>query len=186
MSRIGIKPVPIPSQTEILLEGRSVTVKGPKGSLLLSLHPSVIVEKKEQDGGSFLIVSVLHPDEKRERALWGTTRALLNNMVQGVTTGFSKSLEVVGVGYRAQVQGSSLRLEIGFSHPIDFPLPEGIVASVEKNVVTLSGADAQVVGEVASRIRRLRKPEPYKGTGIKYVGEAIRRKAGKAGKAGAS
>ncbi len=185
MSRIGNKPIALPEKVEVTLDDREVRVKGPKGSLSMTLAPHVAVELVEEDGKRLIRCWVEEPDTKTQRSLWGTTRALIQNMVRGVAEGFQKSLEVVGVGYRANVQGSKIVFDVGYSHAVDFPLPEGVTASMEKNTLTLSGADKQLVGETAARIRRIRKPEPYKGTGIKYTDEVIRRKAGKAGKAGA-
>lgn len=182
MSRIGLKPIAVPGNVEVRIEGRRVTVKGPKGGLSLVL-PSVVSVRQE---GGELRVAVGSPEEKKERALWGTFRAHLQNMVKGVTEGFARSLEINGVGYRANVSGKKIVLEVGFSHPVDFSLPEGVTAVVEKNIITFSGADKQLVGETAARLRRIRPPEPYKGTGIKYTDEVIRRKAGKAGKTGAA
>jgi large subunit ribosomal protein L6 len=182
MSRIGLKPINIPSGVEIKVDGQSVSVKGGKGTLSLLLPAAVILSRE----GETINLSVAHPTFKSERALWGTFRALLQNMIKGVTVGFTRSLEVNGVGYRANVSGKKLVLEVGYSHEIDFPLPEGVTATVDKNIVSLSGADKQLVGETAARLRRVRPPEPYKGTGIKFVEEIVRRKAGKAGKAGAA
>lgn len=186
MSRIGIKPIQIPEKVEVTLSEGTVRVKGPKGELAQALEPVVSVKKETADGVETLVVSVSNPDEKHERAMWGTTRALIASMVKGVTEGFSKQLEVIGVGYRVNAQGKKLVLEVGFSHPVEFAIPEGITASIEKNTITLSGVDKQLVGEIAARIRRIRVPEPYKGKGIKYSDEVVRRKAGKAAKASAS
>lgn len=183
MSRVGIKPIQIPDKVEVMIGEGSVRVKGPKGELTQAIEPVVSVKKEPFDGTESVVVSVAHPDEKHERAMWGTTRALIAGMIKGVTEGFSKQLEVVGVGYRVNVQGKKLVLEVGFSHPVDFELPEGIAAAVDKNIVTLSGISKQIVGETAARIRRIRLPEPYKGKGIKFIDEVVRRKAGKAAKA---
>jgi large subunit ribosomal protein L6 len=182
MSRIGLKPVKIPSGVEVTSSGQTVTVKGPKGGLSIVLPSAVAMDHQ----GEEIRLTVSHPEIKKERALWGTFRAHLQNMVRGVTSGFSRSLEINGIGYRVSVVGKKLVLEIGFSHEVNFPLPEGVTAVVDKNTVTLSGADKQLVGETAARLRRLRPPEPYKGSGIKYTDEIVRRKAGKAGKAGAA
>lgn len=182
MSRVGLKPIIIPVGVEFNLKGKEVTIKGPKGSLSLVLPNCIELTQEDKE----IKLSVKHPGEKLQRSLWGTFRALLQNLIKGVTEGFSKSLEVNGIGYRANVTGKKIILEVGFSHPVDFPLPEGISALVEKNIVTISGIDKQLVGEVAACFRRIRPPEPYKGTGIKYTTETIRRKAGKAGKAGAA
>ncbi|HBO99951.1 MAG: 50S ribosomal protein L6 [Candidatus Uhrbacteria bacterium GW2011_GWF2_41_16] len=182
MSRVGAKPIVIPAKAEVVLEKNIVSVKGPNGSLIVQIHPFVTVSRVSEDGRDLLLLSVVHSDQKEERALWGTMRALINNALKGVTEGFSKALEVVGVGYRANIQGMKIIFDVGYSHPVEFLLPSGVTAMVEKNVVTLRGFDRQLVGETAARIRRIRKPEPYKGTGIKYVDEVIRRKAGKTGK----
>lgn len=182
MSRIGLKPIKLPVGVEVLVNGRNLAVKGPKGSLSLLLPECIRLVRE----GEEVKLSVDHPENKNEKALWGTFRALLQNAVKGATDGFSRALEINGVGYRANLSGKKLVLELGFSHSIDFVLPEGVTAVVEKNIVTLSSIDKQLVGETAARLRRLRPPEPYKGTGIKFVEETIRRKAGKTGKAGAA
>lgn len=179
MSRIGKKPIIIPKGVTITIKGDMLSVKGPKGEEELKLHSAVSV--KEADGA--LNISVANPDEKSERALWGLYRALIANMVRGVVTPFQKKLEMVGVGYKAALQGKKLTLEVGFSHPVIVELPEAVTGTVEKNVITLTGLNRQVVGQIAAKIREFRKPEPYKGKGIKYAGEVIRRKAGKAAKA---
>ena len=179
MSRVGKKPVRIPSGVEVRIEGDRVKVKGPKGSLEVAIHPHVTVSI---DNGE-VRVTVKDENDVSDRALWGLFVRLIENMVKGVTEGFEKKLEINGVGYKVSVQGKVLKLEVGFSHEVDFPVPEGLEISVEKNVITVSGIDKQLVGETAARIRRVRKPEPYKGKGIKYADEVIRRKAGKASKA---
>lgn len=181
MSRIGKQPIEIPSGVSLEINDARVRVKGPKGSLEAQVHPSVRVSQSENTAS----VTVLDPTDKDHRALWGLWQRLLQNMVQGVSKGFEKKLELQGVGYRVALNGNKLTLNLGYSHPIDFPLPSGIEGSVEKNTITLKGVDKQLIGETAARIRSLRKPEPYKGKGIRYVGEVIRMKAGKAGKAGA-
>jgi large subunit ribosomal protein L6 len=177
MSRIGKKPITIPPGVTVDIQGRDVKVTGPKGTLAWTLVPGV---KVEITGGE---LSVLAEDQLRKaRSFQGLSRSLINNMVIGVSEGISKVLEISGLGYRAELDGNALVLNVGFSHPIRFALPEGIKASVEKNtIVTISGIDKQKVGQVAADIRELRKPEPYKGKGIRYAGEKIRRKAGKAG-----
>ena len=175
MSRLGKLPIKIPSGTQIKFENGLLTVKGAKGELKREIHKLVKIEIKEDE----IIVSVKNQEEKLERSLWGLFRTLISNMVIGVNEGFSKKLEVNGVGYRAAVSGNKLNLNLGFSHPVEFPLPDGISATVEGNVVTISGIDKQMVGEVSAQIRRIRKPEPYKGKGIKYSDEIIRRKEGK-------
>ena len=177
MSRIGKKPIPIPGRVKVELAGGSLSVEGPKGTLALRLHPSMLVKEENKQ------LYCLRPSNtKLHRSLHGLTRTLVANMLEGVTKGFEKKLEMIGVGYRASVQGSSLTLMIGYSHPIVFPIPEGIKVGVEnQNLLTISGADKQQVGQVAAKIRGLRLPEPYKGKGIKYATERIRRKAGKTG-----
>ena len=175
MSRIGKRPISIPKGVEIKITENKIIVKGPNGQLeqLLPLPVKVVEENNE------LKVSVENPLEKKQRSLWGTFQRLISNMVQGVTKKFEKSLELVGVGFRASVSDNKLILNIGFSHPQEFLIPDGIEAKVEKNIIHLNGIDKQLVGETAARIRRLRKPEPYKGKGIRYLGEQIRRKVGK-------
>ena len=176
MSRIGKQPIIIPSGVEVNITNDLVTVKGSKGELVQPIHPSVKVEQVD----SQLEVSVKNGDEKFQRSLWGLFRRLIANMVQGVSQGFSKKLEVNGVGYKAEVKGKTLVLQLGFSHPVNYPFPEGIDIAVEKNIITISGSDKQKVGQTAAEIRSFKKPEPYKGKGIKYIDETIRRKAGKA------
>lgn len=175
MSRIGKQPITIPAGVTFELQGTVVRVKGPKGELTLELHPSVTVTVAENEA----TVSVQNPEVKADRSLWGTFSALLQNMVDGVTEGFEKKLEISGVGYGWQVSGKKLTVKAGYSHLVEVELPEGITAAVEDNVLTLSGADKQLVGETTAGIRKIRLTEPYKGTGIKYVGEHIRRKSGK-------
>ena len=179
MSRIGKKPIVIPSGVTVDLKDQTLKVKGPKGELVLEIHPKVTVEHKDSE----MIVSVKHPDVKSERALWGLFRALINNMVQGVTSGFTKILEINGVGYKAALTGKKLVLNLGYSHPIEMEVPAGLEAKVEKNTITITGSDRQSVGQFAAVIRSQREPEPYKGKGIKYQNEVIRRKAGKVVKA---
>ncbi|MBI4342861.1 MAG: 50S ribosomal protein L6 [Candidatus Omnitrophica bacterium] len=176
MSRIGRAPVAIPSGVHIKQEGQRVFVEGPKGKLSLTLVPSISVTI---DGQTLKVGR--SGDEKSVRALHGLSRALLANMVLGVTNGFSKELEIAGVGYRAQLQGKQLLLTVGFSHPVVMPIPEGLTVDVPKpTVVIIKGFDKQLVGQFAANVRRVAPPEPYKGKGIKYAGEVIRRKAGKA------
>ncbi|MCA1742872.1 MAG: 50S ribosomal protein L6 [Desulfonatronovibrio sp.] len=177
MSRIGKEPIKIPTGVEIKLDKKVVNVKGPKGSLQVEVHPKVKIEINPD------IIQMDRADNSREaREQWGLRRTLLYNAVVGVSKGFEKSLEVIGVGYKVDVQGKSLVLNVGYSHPVKFELPQGIEAKVEKNKLTLSGIDKQAVGEFAAVVRRVRPPEPYKGKGIKYEHEQIRRKAGKSGK----
>lgn len=179
MSRIGKKPIAIPDKVEVKLEGPGIMVKGPKGELRERIHPLVKVELQDKE----LLVSVKNPENAEERALWGLFRSLLANMVLGVTEGFEKKLEINGIGFKAAVKGKDLVLNVGFSHPVEFAIPEGITIKAEANTITVSGVDKQLVGETAARIRAIKKPEPYKGKGIKYADEQIRRKAGKAAKA---
>jgi len=174
MSRVGNKIIPIPKGVELKLDGRTVSAKGPKGELSCGLLDGIELDIEEGQA-SVRQTSV----EKNARAMHGLNRALINNLVEGVFAGFSKSLEIHGTGYRAQVQGSKLVLNLGFSNPIDYQLPEGIQAVVEGNKITVSGIDKAVVGQVAAEIRKFRPPEPYKGKGVRYVGEYVRRKAGK-------
>ena len=178
MSRIGKQPVTIPAGVDVTIDGQIVTVKGPKGTLTYEVPAPLTVA---QEDGS---VVVSRPDEEREsRSLHGLARTLIFNNVTGVTEGFSKKLEIVGTGYRVAAKGSGLELSLGYSHSISFDPPEGITFQLEgNNKITVSGTDKQQVGEVAAKIRKLRKPEPYKGKGVRYAGEQVRRKAGKAGK----
>lgn len=178
MSRVGKKQIDIPSGVQVKIDGCDISAKGPKGELKLVIHPKVLIEQNE----NIITVSVKNTEDKMERSLWGTTRKLVSNIVEGVSSGFEKKLEVNGVGYKVAVSGNKIVLNVGFSHPVDFILPDGVSAAVEKNIIILSGADKQLVGEIAAQIRKIRKPEPYKGKGIKYVDEQIVRKAGKAAK----
>jgi large subunit ribosomal protein L6 len=182
MSRIGRKPIQIPQGVDVTIGETSVTVKGPKGTLSVALHPHV---KAVLSPERVLTVEILNKEDIDDCALWGLFRKLISNAVDGVQKPFEVKLEFIGVGYRVSVAGNKVNMEVGFSHPIEYLLPEGITASVEKNMLTIVGIDKQAVGETAARIRRIRPPEPYKGKGIKYSDETIRRKAGKAAKAGA-
>jgi large subunit ribosomal protein L6 len=184
MSRVGKKPIIIPNGVEVILDGNTVTVKGPKGTLTRTIHPLVQIHMNDGEAGKEVHIQVTNETEKNERAQWGTARSLIANMVEGVIEGFTKQLEVNGVGYRVKLSGKTVVLGVGYSHEVPFALPEGVEAQVEDNVITLTGANKQMVGEVAANIRKIRKPEPYKGKGIKYMDEVIRRKAGKAQKAG--
>jgi large subunit ribosomal protein L6 len=177
MSRIGKKPVTIPKGVTVTVDGLTVRVKGPRGELSRVVHPTM---KVAVDNGA---VSVARPsDEPEHKALHGLTRTLLANMVEGVTTGFRKQLEIVGVGYKAEGRPYGLQLALGFSHPVDYRAPAGIKLSApQPTSIVIEGANKEVVGQVAAELRSLRPPEPYKGKGIKYVGEQVRRKAGKAG-----
>lgn len=185
MSRIGKNPVVIPSNVDVSMNGLVVSVKGPNGTLQMQMHPQARVEMRDGASGKELVVTMAHLDSKENRSLWGTMRTLLQNMVVGVTEGYKKQLEVNGVGYKVALQGNGLKLDVGFSHPVEYRLPEGVKGEVEKNLITLSGASKALVGQTAAEIRKIRKPEPYKGKGIKYVDEVIRRKAGKAAKTSA-
>ena len=178
MSRIGRMPVPIPSGVDVTIDGREVTVTGPKGKL--SLEVAEPIEVSQNDG----VITVTRPnDEGNVRALHGLSRSLVANMVTGVTEGYRKTLEIVGVGYRVQARGDNLEFSLGFSHPVTVSPPEGITLRVETPTrLVVEGIDKQQVGEVAANIRKLRKPDPYKGKGLRYSGEHIRRKVGKAGK----
>ena len=175
MSRIGKKPITVPEKTEVKVEDNKVIVKGPKGQLEQLLPEKVIVEVN----GSEVLVKVENESIKEQKALWGLFRSLVNNMIEGVVNGFSKQLEINGIGFKAVVSGKNLLLNVGFSHQVEYPIQEGIDIAVEKNLITVSGVDKQQVGQVAAEIRAIKKPEPYKGKGIKYIDEVIRRKAGK-------
>jgi large subunit ribosomal protein L6 len=177
MSRIGKRPITVPSGVDVTIDGNTVRVKGPRGELQRTLHREMIIEREDGE------LRVKRPtDEPQHRALHGLSRTLVANMIEGVTTGFKKTLEIVGVGYRAETKPFGLTLQLGYSHPIDYRAPEGItLRAVSPTVVEVEGANKEVVGQVAAEIRSLRPPEPYKGKGVKYQGEVIRRKAGKAG-----
>ena len=175
MSRIGKKPIPVPNGVTATVDGQSVTVKGPKGQLSWTVAEEIVVA--QEDGALTLSP---REDTQRARAMWGLSRSLLGNMVEGVTKGFEKNLELVGVGYRAAMKGKSLSLQLGYSHDVDLAAPEGITFAVGKPTeVKISGIDKQAVGEMAARIRKIRPPEPYKGKGVRYAGEKVRRKEGK-------
>ena len=182
MSRIGKSPITVPSGVDVAINGATITVKGPKGTLSRTLEGGISVRKDE----SSLLVE--RPNDEREsRSLHGLSRALVQNMVVGVTEGYAKELEIVGVGYRAEAKGpSALRLNLGFSHPVDFPGPDGITFEVPQQTrIIIKGIDKELVGQVAANIRSIRKPEPYKGKGIRYEDEQVRKKAGKAAKGSA-
>lgn len=175
MSRIGRMPIQLPKEVKISWDPSKIEVAGPKGTLACPLPPGIALSL---DGGKVLIQK--EREERRLRALHGLTRSLIANMVTGVTKGFEKKLEIVGVGFRADVQGNLLKLSLGFSHPVLFPLPEGIRVDVEKQtLITVKGIDKQLVGTVAAKLRSIKPPEPYKGKGIRYLGEKIRKKVGK-------
>ena len=179
MSRIGKKPIPVPQGVKVALEGATVKAEGPKGKLSQSIPSGVSVSMD-----SNVLTVARDSDHRNVRALHGLTRSLIFNMVTGVKDGFERKLEIVGIGYRCQLQGKALQLALGYSHPVIFPLPEGIQAEVDRQVsITLRGADKALLGQTAAKLRALRKPDPYKGKGIKYADEHIRRKVGK--KAGA-
>lgn len=178
MSRIGKAPITVPSGVEVTISGRTVTVKGPKGTLSRDIPGDIIVRQEENT-----IVVERPNDERQNRSLHGLSRTLVSNMVIGVTDGFAKELEIVGVGYRAEAAGSDLRLALGFSHPVMVPAPAGISFEIPVQTrVIVKGIDKELVGQVAANIRAIRKPEPYKGKGVRYLGEHIVRKAGKTGK----
>ena len=175
MSRIGKKPISIPAGVSITLDGQTVSVKGPKGQLAWTVTDEIVVEQKD---------GALHftprDESTRARAMWGLSRSLVDNMVHGVTEGYVTTLELVGVGYRAAMKGANLSMQLGFSHDVDVPPPEGVSFAVPRQTeIRISGIDKQLVGETAARIRRLRPPEPYKGKGVRYAGETVRRKEGK-------
>lgn len=177
MSRIGKKPIDIPEKTKIEYKSGTITVQGKNGKLEQSVHPAVDLQIEENQ-----VAVVLKTQDRKSQAIQGMVRSLIQNMVTGVSQGFERVLEINGIGYRAEAKGQSLIFNLGYSHPVNFELPKGVAATVEKNnVVKLSGIDKQLVGQTAARIRELRPPEPYKGKGIKYAEEYIQRKAGKTG-----
>lgn len=177
MSRVGKKPIPIPDKTEVLYKDRTVTVKGGKGTLTRLIHSSVDLNIKD----GFVNVMMIKND-RNSRSFQGLTRSLVANMIQGVNKGFERVLEINGIGYRAELKDKKIVLNLGFSHPINFNLPEGVTASVDRNsVIRLAGIDKELLGQTAAAIRQLRPPEPYKGKGVKYAEENIRKKAGKTG-----
>jgi large subunit ribosomal protein L6 len=178
MSRIGKKPIAVPAGVAVQVKDGLVSVKGQKGALQRPLLDGIAVAITDTE-----LLVTRKGDDKRSRSYHGLMRTLVANMVEGVSKGFEKKLEIVGIGYRSEVKGESLALYLGYSHPIDFPLPKGISAEVEKQtLVTIKGIDKELVGQIAAKIRDLRKPDPYKGKGVKYAGEVLRRKAGKTGK----
>ena len=177
MSRIGKLPIKIPSGVTITVDSSEISVKGPKGELKQFMVPGITVK---QEGDEIIVTRV--NDEPVNRSKHGLIRSLINNMVVGVTEGFNKKLEIQGVGFRVALAGTDLKMHLGFSHEVTYKIPQGITASVEQNTITISGIDKQQVGQVAAEIRALKKPEPYKGKGIRYVGEHIIRKSGKSGK----
>ncbi|GDY29335.1 50S ribosomal protein L6 [Gandjariella thermophila] len=179
MSRIGKLPIPVPSGVDVTIDGRTVTVKGPKGTLSRTIPEPIVVER---DGDGALLVK--RPDDERwSKSMHGLSRTLVNNLVIGVTQGYEKKMEIHGVGYRVQLKGADLEFSLGYSHPVKVAAPEGITFAVESPTrFSVSGIDKQRVGEVAANIRKLRRPDPYKGKGVRYAGEQIRRKVGKTGK----
>ena len=180
MSRIGRLPITVPSTVDVTIEGRRLTVKGPKGTLSRELHPDMTVSREEDN-----LVVTRPTEQKTHKQLHGLTRTLVNNMVVGVTDGYRKGLEITGVGYRAVKTGEKLTLSLGYSHQIDIEPPSGISFEVESPTrLAVVGIDKELVGQIAAKVRSTRKPEPYKGKGVRYAGEKIRRKAGKAGKIG--
>lgn len=174
MSRVGRKPILIPAGVNVVIHGRRITVKGPKGELSREILPEMKVEMKEN-----MIYVVPNVESKKIKALWGLTRQLIFNMIKGVMEGYEKKLEIEGLGFRAIIEGESLVLHLGFSHPVKVEKVPGIKFLVDKNIITVSGIDKELVGQVAASIKRIKKPEPYKGKGIKYLGESVRRKVGK-------
>jgi large subunit ribosomal protein L6 len=180
MSRIGRLPIAVPATVDVTIDGRTVTVKGPKGTLTRALHPDMSVRREETS-----LVVTRPTEQKTHKQLHGLTRTLINNMVIGVSDGYRKGLEITGVGYRATLNGRKLQLNLGYSHPIEIDPPEGISFEVETPTrLAVVGIDKELVGQLAATIRSTRKPEPYKGKGVRYAGEQVRRKAGKAGKIG--
>ncbi len=179
MSRIGKLPITVPSGVDVAIDGRTVTVKGPKGTLSHTVIEPIAVER--DDDGTLVVKRP--DDERRSKAMHGLSRTLVNNLVVGVTAGYEKKLEIHGVGYRVALKGSTLEFALGFSHPVVIPAPDGVTFTVETPTrFSVSGIDKQLVGETAANIRKLRKPDPYKGKGVRYAGEVIRRKVGKTGK----
>jgi large subunit ribosomal protein L6 len=177
MSRVGRKPIPIPNGVKVVLHEDRVEVEGPKGKLVTRLAKGIRIEQNDGE-----LQAVPAGDSQELRPLWGLTRTLVANAVQGVSQGFSKQLDIVGIGYRAQLEGNKVNFTLGYSHPIHFPVPPGIKIDIEKQTrITVSGADKHLVGQVAAQIRTLRKPDPYKQKGVRYVGEVLKKKAGKTG-----
>ena len=174
MSRIGKKSILIPAGVEITIEGKNVSVKGPKGEACFKVSPEIEVEKKE---GKFFVS--INTETKLAKSLWGLSRVMIANMIKGVTEGFGKKLEIQGIGFKAALEGENLVLSMGFSHPVKMKIPQGIKVTVEKNIINISGIDKELVGQFTANIRRIKPPEPYKGKGIRYVGEVVRRKVGK-------
>jgi large subunit ribosomal protein L6 len=180
MSRIGRLPITVPATVDVTIDGRTLTVKGPRGTLTRAIHPDMSVRREEAT-----IVVSRPTEQKTHKQLHGLTRSLINNMVVGVSDGYRKGLEITGVGYRAALNGRKLQLNLGYSHPVEIDPPEGITFEVESPTrLAVLGIDKELVGQIAAKVRSTRKPEPYKGKGVRYAGEQVRRKAGKAGKIG--
>jgi len=179
MSRIGRKPIEVPPGVKVSIQDRTVTIEGPKGRLSFTHRSEVAVVWNEDEKSLVVSVDEADADDRKKRALWGTTRSILGNMVQGVTKGYQRDLEVVGVGWGAEVQGDTLRLNIGYANPVLVPIPQGIDVRVDRAIIRTNGADKQQVGQFAAEVRARRKPEPYNGKGIKYTTETIRRKQSK-------
>lgn len=175
MSRLGKLPIKLLPGIQVKVDGGQIVIKGAKGELKQAIHPQVKVEASAEE----ITVTVQDPTDKKQRALWGLFRNLIDNMVTGVSQGFERRLEIRGVGYRAAAAGNKLTLSLGFSHPVEVIMPQGLSVAVDGNFITLTGCDKQLLGETAAQIRKFREPEPYKGKGIKYVEETVRRKAGK-------
>lgn len=180
MSRIGKQPVACPKGVKVAVSGRQVTVEGPKGKLSIQARPEVTVSVAEDGATVNITMDENLAEVKENRAYWGLTRSLIQNMVVGVTQGYSKALEVIGVGYNAQVQGNQLRLQVGFANPVMVAIPTGVDVAVDRSIIRVSGADKQQVGQFAAQVRAVRKPEPYNSKGIKYTDEVVKRKQGKA------
>lgn len=178
MSRIGKQPIPIPNNIEVQIEGQEVLLKGPKGEQKLKLTKEIKLQKKESE-----IVLSLAVNTRKARALWGLWRTLFNNAILGLMDGFKKELEIIGIGFKGEIKGENLVLNLGFSHPVEYKIPKGVIIEVSKGIISVEGIDKQKVGQVAAEIRGLKKPEPYKGKGIRYLGERVKLKPGKAGKA---
>lgn len=182
MSRVGKKPILIPDKVKVDIEGQKIKIQGPKGEFSYEIRPEIRVDIKDETEGGKTIKKIFvssQKETKKTRAFWGLTGALLANAIKGVNEGYEKKLEIQGIGYKASLEGKDLNLQLGFTHPIKIKAPEGIAFLVEKNIITLSGPNKGLVGEIAAKIRKLKPPEPYKGKGIRYLGETVRRKAGK-------
>jgi large subunit ribosomal protein L6 len=179
MSRIGKKPVAVPAGVKVSIDGNTIAVEGKKGRLDFAFHPAVRVGWDESEKAIAVTIDDAKADDRHVRALWGTTRSIIENMVIGVTNGYEKKMEVVGVGWTAALAGQALRLNVGFASPVEVSIPSGVSVAVEKQLITISGADKQAVGQFAAMVRSKRPPEPYNGKGIKYADEVIQRKQGK-------